>query len=102
VAVHSETDSKPADVELVEKEAPGEVGLAARVERRVGHVVRERVAVLVRPRHGALELVDGGLALLWRGLTPVGAVGRLELLPERLRCGGLAAAPSQQNRRGRD
>jgi hypothetical protein len=47
-------------------------------------------------------LVDGRLALLRRRLAPVGAVGRLELLPERLRCGGLAAAPSQQNSRGRD
>src|SRR5215213_1237899 len=95
-------EARGTDVELVEQEAAGEVGLAARVQGGVGHIVRQRVALLARPGHRALEAVDRGLTLLWRGLPPVGAGGGLELLAERLRRGGLAAAPSQQDRRPRD
>src|SRR5215210_4089329 len=89
------------DVELVEEEAARKIRLTPGVESGVRHVVRNRVPLLPRPGHGALELVHRGLPLLRRRRAPVPALGSLELLAERLRCGGLPAASRNQDRRRR-
>src|SRR5215218_2736088 len=90
------------DVELVEQEAARKLRLAARVERLVGHVVGERVALLPRSGDRAFELVDRGLALLRARVAPVLAVRDLERDAEGLRRRGLPPAARDEERRGRD
>src|SRR5687767_13718068 len=89
-----------ADVQLVQQKSLCELRLAASLERAVREVVRERVALLPRARHRVLELVDGRLALLGRGLMPVRAGRHLELHAKGLRGRGLSpTARSRQSRR---